>query len=94
VQIRSEAKRIALWARGTSIKLCAALREIGDEIRLCKLSREQGGPDLEEIIQHEASLIRRWAILTDLDDDLNNPKLALELWEQRADINRLVESLA
>src|SRR5207247_1808764 len=63
LHIKREAKRIALWARGTSNRLNAALREIGDEIRICKLAREQGTARAE-IIQHEASLIRQWAILT------------------------------
>jgi hypothetical protein len=94
LQIKSEAKQITSWARTTSSKLCDALREIGDGIRVCKLVREQSGKAPPEIVQHEASLIREWAILTDLDDDLNDPKLALELWRQRADIDALLEQLA
>lgn len=93
LQVKREAKTIASWAHGTSSNLCDALREIGDEIRVCKLAREQSGAD-RDLVQHEASLIRQWAILTDLDDDLNDPKLALELWEHRADIDRLVGSIA
>ena len=41
----------------------------------------------------ESSLIRQWAILCDLDDDLNDPTTILEIWEQREDIDRLLESL-
>jgi DNA primase len=92
LHIKREAKTIALWVQGTSSKLCDALREIGDEIRVCKLAREQSSAD-QDLVQHEAGLIRQWAILTDLDDDVNNPKLVLELWEQREDIDLLVESL-
>jgi hypothetical protein len=94
LQIKSEAKRITLWARTTSSKVCDALREIGDEIGVCKLVREQLRNAPAEIIQHQASQARQWAILSDLDDDLNDPNLVLELWEQRVDINQLVESLA
>jgi DNA primase len=102
LQVKRDAKTIALWVRTTSNKICDALREIGDEIRVCKLAREQlpvADPAVEEarkraLAKHEADLIRQWAILTDLDDDLNNPKTALELWRQRADIDGLVESLA
>jgi hypothetical protein len=93
LRIKREAKNIALWARSTSNKLSGALREIGDELRLCKLLR-QSGEARTETIQHEASLIRQWLILCDLQDDLNDPKLALELWEQREDINGLMELVA
>jgi len=92
LQVKHEAKRVVSWARGTSIKLCDALREITDQIRVSKLSRAQSTTD-PDLVQHEASLIRQWAILCDLDDDLNDPKLVLDLWQQRADIDRLVESL-
>jgi transcriptional regulator with XRE-family HTH domain len=93
LQLKSEAQRITLWARGTSIKLCDALREIGDKIRICKLARKQSETAALEIVQHEARLIRQWAILTDLDDDLNDPKIVLELWNQREEINAFVERL-
>jgi DNA primase len=93
LQIKREAKTIAKWVAETSSKLCDALREIGDQIRVCRLTRAQSGAD-RDLVQHEAGLIRQWALLTDLDDDLNNPKLALELWQQRADVDRLMESLA
>jgi hypothetical protein len=94
LKVKREAKTIASWARATSIKLCDALREIADEIRVCKLVRAHFDKLPAEIVQHEASLVRQWAILTDLDDDLNNPKLAIELWQQRAEIDALVEQLA
>jgi hypothetical protein len=77
----------------TSIKLCDALREIGDKIRICKLARKQSETAALEIVQHEARLIRQWAILTDLDDDRNDPKIVLELWNQREEINAFVERL-
>jgi len=91
---RKEAKRIAWWARDISNKLRDALLEIGDQIRVCSLARKEPGADQQLISQHEAGLIRQWATLCDLDDDLTDPKAAIELWEQRENINRLVESLA
>lgn len=72
--------------------ICDELREIGDELRTCMIARQQRtGIDRAEIARHEATLVRRWAILCDLDDDLNNPKIAVELWAQRAEIDDLVE---
>jgi len=94
LRIKHEAKRITLWARATSTKLCNALREIGEDIRVCKLARQQQGMDQAAIARHEASLIRQWAILSDLDDDLSNSKLAVELWQQHEEIDRFLESLA
>jgi len=91
---RNSAKRIVWWAQDTSRKLCAALRDIGDEVRVCSMARKELGSEVnQETIAYEASLIRQWAILCDLDDDLNDPNLLLELWERREGIDRLVESL-
>jgi len=93
LEIKREAKQIAEWAVSTSVKICNAVREIGDEIRVCKLARSKPYTDHRLLAQHEAALIRSWAILTDLDDDLHQPKLAVGLWEQRAEIEALVEAL-
>lgn len=41
----------------------------------------------------EASLIRQWAILSDFDDDINDPKLMLEMWSQRDALESLLESV-
>jgi hypothetical protein len=92
VDVIERRNAISKWQQATSIKLCNALRDIGDQIRICKMAREQGGLD-PEIARHQASLIRQWAILCDLDDDLNDPKLLGELWQQRADIDAWVSSL-
>ena len=91
---RKEAKRIVWWARETSNKLRDVLLEIGDQIHVFSIARKESGADHQPNAKHEASLIRQWGILCDLDDDLNDPKTAIELWEQRENINRLVESLA
>jgi hypothetical protein len=92
---REQAKEIAFWARETSKQICDVLREIGDEIRICSMARKNLGTDLDKamIVAHEASLVRQWAILCDLDDDLNNPAEVVDLWLQREDINGLLESL-
>ena len=90
---RNRAKRIVSWARETSRVLSDSLREIGDRIRICSMARKEPGVDREFIALEEASLIRQWAILCDLDDDLNDPKMVLELWEQRGLINNFLESL-
>lgn len=93
---REQAKEIAFWARETSKRICDALREIGDEIRVCSMARKHLGTDLDKatIVAHRAGLVRQWLILCDLDDDLNNPAEVVDLWLQREDINGLVESLA
>ncbi len=88
---RAKAEKITRWAQDTSKKICDALRDIGDEIRVCSLARKQSYTDKKLICAVEAELVRRWAILCDFDDDLNNPKLVLELWKQRSDVERLVE---
>ena len=41
----------------------------------------------------EASLIRRWAILSDFDDDVSNPKMMLEMWSQRDALQSLSEAV-
>jgi hypothetical protein len=88
---RAEAQKIVGWARETSQRIGAALRDIGAEIYICALARRQPDADKKFICSVEAELVRQWAILEDLDDDLNNPKLVLELWQQRENIERLVE---
>jgi hypothetical protein len=90
---REEARRIAAWAWETSKRVCAALREIGGEIYICSVARRQPGVDLDLVTRQEASCIRRWAILSDLDDDLNDPDAVLELWRQREEIDAFVERL-
>ena len=88
---RAEAEKIACWAFYTSKRICAALRDIGDDIRLCSIARNQSYADKKLICEHEAALIRRWAILADFDDDLNDPELVLKLWAEREDIEWLLE---
>jgi|GEM_PF-3806327 len=48
--------------------------------------------DRPTIVSHEASLIRQWAILCDLDDDLNNPTEVVDSW-LHDNIDGFVESL-
>ena len=91
LEIQREAKRITSWAVITSMKICDVLREIGDEISVCRIVRTKPYTDHPLLEEHEKTLSRQWAILCDLDDDLHQPKLAVELWEQRADIDALVE---
>jgi len=86
-----EAKRIAAWAQQTSRRICEALREIGDELRTCSVARGLKDTDLELIAEHEDSLIRQWEILCDIDDDLNEPGTAIELWQDRHVIDVLIE---
>jgi DNA primase catalytic core len=85
---KAQAQRIVAWAQGTSLKLREVLCEIGDEIYICSLAREMAYTDKNFIAEHEAELMRQWSILCDLDDDVNNPKLVLELYAQRKDIER------
>lgn len=94
LEVRREARKIASWAVATSVKICEALREIGDEISVCRMARTKPYTDQKLLAQHEAALIRQWEILTDLDEDLSQPKIALELWRQRTEIEAFVESLA
>jgi hypothetical protein len=88
---KAEAEKIVSWARDTSKKVCDALRDIGEQIHICSIARKQADTDTKLIEAVEVELIRRWAILEDFDDDLNNPALVLELWEQRKNVDRLLE---
>jgi DNA primase catalytic core len=88
---RAEAEKIARWAQDTSKRINAALRDIGEQIHVCSIARQQDDADKKLICAVEAELIRRWAILEDFDDDLNNPALVLELYAQREDVEKLVQ---
>jgi hypothetical protein len=88
-----KSRRISGWARELSRRISAELREIGDEIRVCRIARQQVGVDGMLIAKHEAGLIRRWALLCDLDDDLANPETAIELWKERGTLEALVDEL-
>jgi hypothetical protein len=90
---REQARSIAEWARDMSRRICDHLREIGDEIHTCSLARKLPGIDRILIARHEAALIRQWGILCNLDDDLNNPATAAELWRARDMIEALVDGL-
>ena len=61
-------------------------------VYICSIARKV--LDEKLVSKVEAELIRRWAILCDLDDDLNNPKLTVEIWQQREEIDRFLGSLA
>ena len=87
---RAEAEKIVCWSRETSKRICEALRDIGGELYICSIARKQTDTDKKLICAVETELVRQWAILCDVDDDLNNPELILELWAQREDIEHLV----
>jgi hypothetical protein len=94
---RAEAEKILSWATTTSKKICAAMRVLGELIDGCSLARKDKTLPCRDperwkfICTVEMELIRRWAILEDFDDDLNNPERVLDLWKNRADVERLVE---
>src|SRR5262245_20627142 len=81
-----QADTLREWTFATSRKIGVALVDLEDQIRVCKLAREQSGSD-PELAEHEAGLVRQWAILEDMDGDLNNPQLVLEMWQQREAID-------
>jgi hypothetical protein len=93
IRAREQAGRIVEWAHGISIRLRAALREISDEIRVVKMACELPEADKPLLAEKVASLIRQWAILCDFDDDVNDPKLMLEMWSQRDALESLLESV-
>jgi hypothetical protein len=93
VKRRNEVKKIVWWAHNTSNRLRDHLREIGDKIWIWSIARKEPGVDRQLMALEESSLIRQWAILCDLDDDLNDPTTILEIWEQREDIDWLLESI-
>jgi DNA primase len=92
---REQAEAMVTWAKETSIRIRDALQDIGDQIYICSIARKKFYADRELIAEHRAGLVREWAILCDLDDDLNDSAriLELELWEQRRYIDALVEEL-
>jgi hypothetical protein len=90
---REEAQLIHSWVKDMSQRVCDRLREIGQEIHTCSLARKLPGIDRILIARHEASCIRQWGILADLDDDLNNPATVGELWRERDMIESFINGL-
>lgn len=82
---RAQAKEIVRWCRDTSTKICDCLRGIGDRKRIARMCALD---DEVEILQRKAVILRT------VDDDLNNPSFALEIYEQRAEIDALIASFA
>jgi len=90
---RDRAKLIAAWSSDTSWRVCAALREISDAFYICSLARKETYADRKLIAEHEDALARAWEILCDLDDDLNEPQTAVELWNERETVDAFVDGL-
>jgi hypothetical protein len=85
-----KARELATWANEMTHKAEALLREIGAEIYICSVARRQSYTDKKLIVEHEAALLRQWAILEDIADDLQDENAVLELYRQRETIENIL----
>ena len=82
--LRSQAKRISVWANDLSHRVAERLRDIGQDIEIAKISGDQ---EIAEILDRE------WAILETLHEDLGDPRTAIEMWRNRLEINPWIEAV-
>lgn len=75
------ARRIYEWTLDFSERLAICLCEIGQRAQMAK------DTGLRE--EFEIS-VREWTVLADLHDDLANPDLVVDLFQQRDDLERLI----
>lgn len=94
IRRRHEAKKISEWAHGVSLILGEKLRGIGERQRVCRMLRKLSNSDRSFLGREEASLRRQWTILSDFDDDFQNPEAAIEAWGNRAEIDNFVGGLS
>jgi hypothetical protein len=80
--ISREAVIITDWCNGQFVKAQSILREIGQRMQLAK--------DLSWTDKVDR-LCREWKILSTLADDLQNPKLAVSLFESRDAIENILQ---
>lgn len=85
-----EARRLACWANEMTHRAEYMLREIGAEIYFCSVARWEPYTDKKLIAEHERALIRQWAILEDIAEDLQDENCVLELYRQRETIENIL----
>jgi DNA primase len=88
---RAAAEQIATWSHETSLKLRDVLRDLGSEIYRCARARRERYTDSAFLARYHGSLTRRFAILCDVDDDVNDPHAVVELHRERETIEHLIE---
>jgi len=76
------ARMMAAWALEFSLRLAAKLRDIGLDLQLAE---EEELWELAEVLQRE------WDILETLHEDLGNEEYILELYEQKEELENLVD---
>lgn len=88
---REEKKKIEAWAKTISIGLRDRLLEIGTDAHVARKVLALPEADHDFLKEEIRRLGREWFILSTLDDDIaRNPT---EMYEQREDINSLVEEV-
>lgn len=85
-----KARKVACWANEMTYRAQAMLREIGQGIYICSIARQKPYTDQKLIRQHEAGLIRQWAIIEDIAEDLQNENCVAELYRRRAAIEDIL----
>ncbi|MFQ5853799.1 MAG: hypothetical protein ACE5JU_24845 [Candidatus Binatia bacterium] len=82
---QQEARRIATRAQATSLRIAAALREIGSRYSVASRALKEFGPEADrELLQSEiARCESAWAVLEVWHDDLADPAAAVELYQDR-----------
>lgn len=82
IRNRFLARLMADWSRAFSDRVAAKLRDIGQDLQLAE---EEELWDLSEVLQRE------WDILETLHEDLAKEEYILELYEQKDDLENLVD---
>ena len=90
VRARDQAGQIVFWARGISIRLCAALRDISDQVHVINELRKLPEADNSFLDEEQARLFRQWSLLCDFDDDVYGPNLMLEMSNARQSFDGLL----
>lgn len=92
-KILKEASQALLsWASALSEKVAARMREIGARGQMAKKIRRELPEADKVLLEDEIKRCgREWIILEALHEDLFNPDLTLDFWQQRESLERLVK---
>ena len=82
---REAAEAITAWASEMSLALSANMRALLEQARIARTCLSIEGAD-----EASEGCERQWEILNILDEDLFNPQLLLELWEQRESVEEII----
>jgi CHC2-type zinc finger protein len=91
-ETRIAARKIREWSIRLSLKIAERMIDVGQRTQLARdmMSESRFDPELLKWKLNE--LFREWTILEILHEDLVDPEELLSLYEQREDLERLVEN--